>query len=131
MYIEQENSSKTNDTLSIKEASIWASSYTGKNVTASNISYLIQYGRIKKIGDNGSTQVSQTDLQNYYQSYNGAREVNIKEKPGNTTDIKIGDCREVLKEISDNFIDLIVTSPPYADRRKNTYGGITPEKYVE
>ena len=47
------------------------------------------------------------------------------------TTIKLGDCREVLKEIPDNFIDLIVTSPPYADRRKNTYGGISPEKYVE
>src|SRR3990170_2807823 len=28
-------------------------------------------------------------------------------------------------------IDLIVTSPPYADRRENTYGGIKPEKYVD
>jgi len=26
---------------------------------------------------------------------------------------------------------LIVTSPPYADNRKNTYGGVPPEKYVE
>ncbi len=41
-----------------------------------------------------------------------------------------GDSKEVLKQIDDNFIDLIVTSPPYADRRKNTYGGIKPEKYV-
>lgn len=43
--------------LSIKEASQWATEYLDKNVTTSNISYLIQYGRIKKIGDNGSTQV--------------------------------------------------------------------------
>ena len=27
--------------------------------------------------------------------------------------------------------DLIVTSPPYADARKHTYGGIAPECYVE
>lgn len=61
--------------LSIKEASDWATNYLNKNVTPSNISYLIQYGRIKKIGDNGSTQVSKSDLIKYYQSYNGQREV--------------------------------------------------------
>ncbi len=42
-----------------------------------------------------------------------------------------GDCLEVLKKIPDESIDLIFTSPPYADRRKNTYGGIHPDKYVE
>ncbi len=47
-----------------------------------------------------------------------------------TTKILLGDSREVLKEIEDNLVDLIVTSPPYADRRKNTYGGINTEKYV-
>lgn len=43
----------------------------------------------------------------------------------------LGDCEKVLKKISDNSVDLIVTSPPYADSRKNTYGGIHPDKYVE
>jgi site-specific DNA-methyltransferase (adenine-specific)/site-specific DNA-methyltransferase (cytosine-N4-specific) len=47
------------------------------------------------------------------------------------TIIKLGDSREVLKELQKNSIDLIVTSPPYADRRKQTYGGIEPENYVE
>ena len=42
-----------------------------------------------------------------------------------------GDCLEVLKELPDNCVDLIFTSPPYADQRKNTYGGIHPDKYVE
>ena len=42
-----------------------------------------------------------------------------------------GDCLEKLKTLEDNSINLIVTSPPYADQRKNTYGGITPDKYVE
>ena len=28
-------------------------------------------------------------------------------------------------------MDLIFTSPPYADRREKTYGGIKPDKYVE
>ena len=31
------------------------------------------------------------------------------------TKIILGDCREVLKDIDENSIDLIVTSPPYAD----------------
>ncbi|MFI4941222.1 MAG: DNA-methyltransferase [Burkholderiales bacterium] len=38
---------------------------------------------------------------------------------------------EILKKASDNSIDLIITSPPYADRRVHTYGGIKPEQYVE
>lgn len=73
---------ETTGLLTIKEASEWASSYIGKNVTPSNIAYLIQYGRVRKIGENGSTQVALTDLQNYYESYNGSREVNFKERLG-------------------------------------------------
>jgi site-specific DNA-methyltransferase (adenine-specific) len=42
-----------------------------------------------------------------------------------------GDCRDYLKTLEDNSIDLIFTSPPYADSRVNTYGGIRPEHYVE
>src|SRR3972149_1716079 len=48
-----------------------------------------------------------------------------------TARLLIGDCKEVLKTIQDNSVDLIVTSPPYADSRAQTYGGITPDKYVE
>ena len=48
-----------------------------------------------------------------------------------TTNILQGDSAEVLKTLPDNSIDLIVTSPPYADQRKSTYGGIAPDKYVE
>ncbi len=44
--------------------------------------------------------------------------------------LMLGDCYEELKKIPDNSIDLIFTSPPYADSRKNTYGGVSPEKYV-
>ena len=43
----------------------------------------------------------------------------------------MGDCEEELKKIPDNSVDLIFTSPPYADQRKNTYGGIHPDHYVE
>ncbi|MDR2472168.1 MAG: site-specific DNA-methyltransferase, partial [Tannerella sp.] len=73
---------KEPELLSIKQASDWASNHLGKNVTTSNIAYLIQYGRIRKIGDNGATQVDLHDLIDYYKSYNGAREVNYKERLG-------------------------------------------------
>jgi len=42
-----------------------------------------------------------------------------------------GDAADVLQSIEDNCVDLIVTSPPYADQRKDTYGGIHADKYVE
>lgn len=42
-----------------------------------------------------------------------------------------GDCCTVLPTLPDASVDLIVTSPPYADRRKDTYGGVSPEHYVE
>jgi site-specific DNA-methyltransferase (adenine-specific) len=47
------------------------------------------------------------------------------------TKIENGDCLEKLKNYPDNFFDLIVTSPPYADSRSKTYGGIKPHEYVE
>lgn len=45
--------------------------------------------------------------------------------------LALGDCREILKNLKDNSIDLIFTSPPYADSRKRTYGGVSPDDYVE
>ena len=42
-----------------------------------------------------------------------------------------GDCLNVMAGIPSNSIDFIITSPPYADQRKQTYGGIHPDKYVE
>ncbi len=47
------------------------------------------------------------------------------------TDLFLGDCKEKLALLQDNTIDLIFTSPPYADQRKTSYGGIHPYKYVE
>jgi len=68
--------------LSIKEASQWATEYLEKNVTTSNISYLIQYGRIRKIGDNGSTQVLKDDLVEYYKEQKKSRQEEWKEQLG-------------------------------------------------
>jgi len=47
------------------------------------------------------------------------------------TKIVLGDSLEELKKIETNSVDLIITSPPYADRRASTYGGIHPDKYVD
>lgn len=46
-------------------------------------------------------------------------------------DIYQGDCLSELQYLPDNSIDLIVTSPPYADQRKSTYGGVKADEYVE
>jgi len=43
----------------------------------------------------------------------------------------LGDCANELKHLAANSIDLIFTSPPYADSRASTYGGIKPDQYVE
>lgn len=72
----------TGEFLSIKEASQWATKHLGKNVTSSNISYLVQYGKITKIGSNGSTQVSKEELLHYYESYNGKRQLAWKDQLG-------------------------------------------------
>jgi len=51
----------------------------------------------------------------------------------NTNDIYAGDCAELLKDktlFPDNFIDLVITSPPYADKRKRYYDSIHPNVYV-
>ncbi len=45
--------------------------------------------------------------------------------------ILFGDCEKKLNEVRNDSVDLIITSPPYADQRKNSYGGVPPSKYVE
>lgn len=44
----------------------------------------------------------------------------------------IGDCIKTMqKEIATESIDLVVTSPPYAEQRVNQYGGIKESEYPE
>ena len=45
-------------------------------------------------------------------------------------EILLGDSSDVLKDFPDNSVDLIFTSPPYADQRKKTYGGVSFDDYV-
>jgi site-specific DNA-methyltransferase (adenine-specific) len=45
-----------------------------------------------------------------------------------------GDCAKLLADLDifpDKSVNLIVTSPPYADKRKDAYEGMHPDKYVE
>lgn len=51
--------------------------------------------------------------------------------PPSSHQILFGDCERKLRDIKENSVDLIITSPPYADQRKNSYGGVAPDRYVE
>jgi len=71
--------------------------------------------------------VKSLTLNDFYKQTAGLNPVRVL--PLNT--IICGDCGQVLRTFPDNCIDLIVTSPPYADQRKKTYGGISPDQYVD
>jgi DNA modification methylase len=73
---------ESEELLTIKEASLWASERLSKNVTTANISYLLQYGRIKKLAQNGSTRISKAELFNYYTDYFEDRQFAWKDKLG-------------------------------------------------
>jgi DNA modification methylase len=43
----------------------------------------------------------------------------------------VGDSLEFLAQLTENSIDLVITSPPFALRRQKTYGNVDENKYVE
>ncbi len=43
----------------------------------------------------------------------------------------VGDSLKLLKELPDNTIDLVITSPPFALRRQKAYGNVEETEYVE
>jgi DNA modification methylase len=47
------------------------------------------------------------------------------------TTLFLGDSKEELKKLKTDSVYLIVTSPPYADQRKDTYGGVGHNHYVD
>ncbi|HCI81252.1 MAG TPA: site-specific DNA-methyltransferase [Ktedonobacter sp.] len=55
----------------------------------------------------------------------------MNDAPTQKSQIYQGNCLDILPTLAANSVDLIVTSPPYADQRKDTYGGVDPDKYVE
>ncbi len=48
-----------------------------------------------------------------------------------TDELILGDCLDVLRRLPSSSVDLVVTSPPYADNRKKTYDGVSPDRYVQ
>lgn len=68
--------------ISIREASELASKLLDREISTSNISYLIQYGKVRKFNDNGSTLIDIDDLKKYYISFKGIRELSWKKKLG-------------------------------------------------
>lgn len=72
--------------ITIKEASEWISLELNRKVTTANISYLVNYGRIEKFGNNGDAFVCKEELINYYNDYLGSRQSNWKEKLGDDID---------------------------------------------
>jgi len=69
---------KDKNLLTLKEASEWASIHLDRSISTSNISYLVQYGRVKKYTDNGTIYVNKNELLQYYKSYRGKREIQWK-----------------------------------------------------
>lgn len=48
-----------------------------------------------------------------------------------TSRIVNADSIDALKTLPPGSVNLVVTSPPYADQRKRTYGGVPADEYVE
>ena len=72
----------TKQLLTLKEASSWAKTFLKRDISESNISYLIQYGKIKKYNKSHSLYVSIEDLKEYYQSQHFWKEKTWKKKLG-------------------------------------------------
>ena len=54
----------------------------------------------------------------------------LSEHDGAVVELVLGDCLKEMDRIPPESVDLIVTSPPYANRRSTTYGGVAPDQYV-
>ncbi|MXZ90511.1 MAG: site-specific DNA-methyltransferase [Chloroflexi bacterium] len=50
--------------------------------------------------------------------------------PNHNAVLLLGDARFELAKVASESVDLIVTSPPYANQRANTYGGVKPADYA-
>ncbi len=77
-----------NNLLSLKEASRWVTEHYHRETSPSQISYLMQYGHLKKIGSNGNTKVPLDDLKNYFDS-NANLEEKMKKSLGDDLNWKL------------------------------------------
>lgn len=69
--------------LSITEASKWATDYLDRPVTASNISYLIQYAKIKKYMERLTVKINAEELKEYYDGNIVNKQKEWKKRLGN------------------------------------------------
>lgn len=68
--------------LTIKQASLVASELMEREVSESNISYLIQYGKVEKIDQNGTTMILSDNLAQYYATKGATKEQRWKDRLG-------------------------------------------------
>lgn len=82
--------------MTIGEASAWATELLGREVTTSNISYLVKYGRVPKASNGGATLVSSAELARYYDSWRGRRESHFKRRLGDGLNWRLSfeECKE-------------------------------------
>ena len=80
MIIDNKFFMNKSDLITLNEASEWASNYTNKSVSPSNINYLLQYSIIDKINSGGIIYISKSELKKYYDK--NKIEKNWKEKLG-------------------------------------------------
>ena len=80
MIIDNKFFMNKSDLITLNEASEWASNYTNKSVSPSNINYLLQYSIIDKINSEGIIYISKSELKKYYDK--NKIEKNWKEKLG-------------------------------------------------
>jgi hypothetical protein len=73
---------RENRLVTLKDASLWASEFLGRSVSVSNISYLIQYGRIKKYKQNDSLLINLDELRQYYENSFGDNIIKRKASNG-------------------------------------------------
>ncbi len=66
--------------VNIHEACRWATNFLHREISPTNISYLLQYGKIRRYEQN---LIDLEDLKKYYNSFHGKRELNWKQKLGN------------------------------------------------
>src|SRR5271154_2630604 len=43
----------------------------------------------------------------------------------------LADARDLLRQVPDESVSLVLTSPPFALRRQKAYGNVAPAEYVE
>jgi hypothetical protein len=90
--------------FTINEASSWASSFFGKKITPANITYLINYGKIKKINQDNKILLLRNELEDYYNSIN-KKENNWKQKLGNDLNwaLSFDNDYNIFLVVNDNY----------------------------